>query len=120
MRGTRNREQGTTLSSRPKRRDLSLHNRCPHLARRDTDPTTDPLNNSSCHPARPHARGRGGFQTRPTALPAKIAKSVLDRSYMTEHTLAFSADAVTRCLAWLTLRYGVEVQLQIVGLRARY
>ena len=40
---------------------------------------------------------------------------------MTEdHTLAFNPDAVTCCLAWLTLRYGVAVHLQFADLRARY
>lgn len=37
-----------------------------------------------------------------------------------DHTLAFSLDAVSHHLAWLSLRYGVAVRLQIVGLKARY
>src|SRR5712691_12003654 len=36
-----------------------------------------------------------------------------------EH-LAFDTTSVELHLHWLTLRYGIEVRLQIVGLRARY
>ena len=38
----------------------------------------------------------------------------------TDHDLAFSTDAVTLHLRWLTLRYGVEVRLEIAALRSRY
>ncbi len=38
----------------------------------------------------------------------------------TDHTLAFSLDAVILHLHWLTLRYGVDVRLEIANLRSRY
>jgi predicted SprT family Zn-dependent metalloprotease len=38
----------------------------------------------------------------------------------TTHDLAFNPEALTLHLHWLTLRYGVDVRLQIANLRARY
>ena len=37
-----------------------------------------------------------------------------------EHTLAFDTNALQLQLQWLTLRYGVDVRLQIANLRSRY
>jgi hypothetical protein len=37
-----------------------------------------------------------------------------------DHPLAFDTAAVNLHLQWLTLRYGVEVRLEIANLRARY
>ena len=37
-----------------------------------------------------------------------------------EHALAFNTEALSLHLHWLTLRYGVDVRLQIANLRSRY
>jgi hypothetical protein len=38
----------------------------------------------------------------------------------TEHTLAFDFDALSLHLQWLTLRYGIQVQVEIANLKSRY
>jgi len=38
----------------------------------------------------------------------------------TTHPLAFDPEALTLHLGWLTLRYGIEVRLEIADLRSRY